>query len=157
MKTASLSAALALTLALSLSAQEEKKVAAGAAAVQKVVIHSKPGGLMKFEETEIKVKAGQPVELTYKNPDILQHNLLIVKPGCKAKVGALADALLVNPKAMAMAFIPKSKDILHHTKLINPGASETLKFTIKDPGDYPIMCTFPGHWRLMFANLKVEK
>jgi uncharacterized cupredoxin-like copper-binding protein len=159
MKTCLLLPALAASLALPLFAQDEEAAApkTEAAAVQKVALASKPGGVMKFEQTELKVKAGVPVELNYNNPDVLQHNVLILKPGTKEKVGALADALLLNPKAMEMAFIPKSSDILHHTKLVNPGQSAVLKFTIKEPGTYPIICTFPGHWRLMFADLVVEK
>ena len=124
---------------------------------QKVEIAAKPGGVMKYDKAEVKVKAGQPVELTFKNPDVLQHNLLILKPGTKDKVGALADAMIADPNALAKGFVPKSSDILHHTKLLNPSQNETLKFTIKEAGDYPILCTFPGHWRLMFATLKVEK
>ena len=116
-----------------------------------------PPGTMKFAKPELKIKAGQPIELTFKNPDVLQHNLLILKPGTTAKVGALADAMLTDPQAMKKGYVPKSEDILYSTKLVNPGSKEVLNFTIDKPGDYPIICTFPGHWRLMSAVLKVEK
>ena len=116
-----------------------------------------PPGTMKFAKPEITVKAGQSIELTFKNPDVLQHNLLILNPGTTAKVGALADAMLTDPEAMKKSYIPKSSDILHSTKLVNPGGTAVLKFTIKEPGNYPIICTFPGHWRLMSAVLKVVK
>ena len=116
-----------------------------------------PPGQMKFDQSVIKAKAGTPIELTFKNPDLLQHNVLILKPGTKDKVGALADAMLTDPDALKKHYVPTSTDILYSSKLVNPGASETLKFTIKEAGEYPIICTFPGHWRLMFAVLKVEK
>ena len=152
MKILFLLPAIALSLAPLAQAQDAK-----AAATQKVTLKAKPGGLMKYEQAEVKVKAGVPVELTFTNPDVLMHNVLILKPGTKDKVGALADAMLVDPEAMKKHYVPKSTDILYSTKLVMMGKSETLKFTIKDAGEYPIICTFPGHWRLMNAVLKVEK
>ncbi len=116
-----------------------------------------PPGTMKFAKSEIKIKAGQPIQFTFKNPDVLQHNLLILKPGTITKVGALADAMLTDPEAMKKSYIPKSPDILHSTKLVNPGGQAVLEFTITEAGNYPIICTFPGHWRLMSAVLKVVK
>ena len=116
-----------------------------------------PPGTMKFTKSEIKIKAGQPIQLTFKNPDVLQHNLLILKPGTTAKVGTLADAMLADPEAMKKSYVPKSPDILHSTKLVNPGGQAVLNFTITEVGNYPIICTFPGHWRLMTAVLKVVK
>lgn len=116
-----------------------------------------PPGTMKYTQSEIKIKAGQPIRLTFKNPDILQHNVIIIKPGTTAKVGALADAMLTDPEAMKKSYIPKSPDILHSTGLVNPGGHAILEFTITEPGHYPIICTFPGHWRLMNAVLKVVK
>jgi len=144
-------------MASPLLAQDEKAADSTAAAAQKIEVTAKPGGLMKFEQTEVKAKAGAPIELTFKNPDVLMHNLLILLPGTKDKVGALADGMMAQPDAMQKGYVPESSDILHHTKLLTAGQSEILKFTIPEPGDYPIICTFPGHWRLMFANLKVEK
>ena len=40
-----------------------------------------PPGQMKFAQALIKAKAGGPIELIFKNPDLLQHNVLILKPG----------------------------------------------------------------------------
>ena len=125
--------------------------------VIKLSAKADPPGQMKFDQSEIKAKIGVPIELTFKNPDLLQHNVLILKPGTKDKVGALADAMLTDPEALKKDYVPTSPDILFSSKLVNPGGSETLKFTIKEAGDYPIICTFPGHWRLMNAILKVEK
>jgi azurin len=36
--------------------------------------------------------------------------------------------------------------------------SHTLRFFAPDePGDYPYICTFPGHWRVMKGVMKVTK
>ena len=37
-----------------------------------------PPGTMKFKETEVEVAAGSNVVLTFMNPDVLQHNLVLV-------------------------------------------------------------------------------
>ncbi|WP_448633457.1 plastocyanin/azurin family copper-binding protein [Pedobacter panaciterrae] len=44
------------------------------------------------------------------------------------------------------------------TKLLNPEEKVTLQFTAPDkPGDYPFLCTFPGHWSIMNGVMKVTK
>jgi len=106
------------------------------------------------------VKVGQKVKLTMENKSVIPqpHNLLVLKPGTIMKVGALANAMLTDPKAMEKDYIPESPDILHKTKLVQPGASATLEFTAPaEAGDYPYICTFPGHWMLMQGVMKVEK
>lgn len=106
------------------------------------------------------VKAGQKVKVTLENKATIPqpHNLIIAKPGTLMKIGALANAMLTDPQAMAKNYIPESPDILWHTKLVQPGQSEALEFTAPaEPGDYPYLCTFPGHWMLMQGVMKVEK
>lgn len=131
--------------------------AKGAAQEVELVAESEPPGTMKFKQTEIKAKAGKPIKLTFSNPDIMQHNILVLKPGTKDKVGALADAMIADPEGMKKSYIPKSPDVLHSMRLLNNGEKETMTFTIDAPGEYPVICTFPGHWRIMNAVLKVEK
>ena len=52
--------------------------------------------------------------------------------------------------------MPKSKDILDATKLVEPGQKEILKMTApKEQGDYEYFCTYPGHWERMWGRLVV--
>lgn len=116
--------------------------------------------VMKFDKTELTVKAGEKVKLTFINEkDPLMHNFLLVKAGKKDAVGAAADAMLADPQAMAKFYIPASDDILaKSTKLVALGQQDVIEFTAPtEPGDYPYICTFPGHWRLMQGVLKVTK
>ncbi|MEO6705938.1 MAG: plastocyanin/azurin family copper-binding protein, partial [Ginsengibacter sp.] len=54
------------------------------------------------------------------------------------------------------SFIPNSPKVLYHTLLLQPGKSDTIYFTAPDkPGDYPYVCTYPGHYFLMRGILKV--
>ena len=113
---------------------------------------------MKYDTKVITVKAGMPVVLTLENPDIMQHNLVICKPGSTEKVGKAADALARDPKGLEKNYVPQLPDVLAATKLVNPGESFTLEFTAPTkPGDYPFVCTFPGHWSIMQGIMRVEK
>ncbi len=114
--------------------------------------------VMKFDKAELTVKAGQKVTLIFENKTCaLMHNFLLLKPGTKDKVGTLADGMMADPNGLSKMYIPVSDDILvKGTKLLAIGQSETIEFTAPaEPGDYPYICTFPGHWRLMNGVLKV--
>jgi putative membrane-bound dehydrogenase-like protein len=114
--------------------------------------------IMQYDKKLITVKAGQKVVINLENPDGMQHNLLIIKPGSLPKVGKAADELLSNPKAAEMQYVPKIAEVLYSTKLVNSGETVTLEFTVpNEPGDYPYVCTFPGHWRGMNGILRVVK
>ncbi|RFC44478.1 MAG: Plastocyanin [Verrucomicrobia bacterium] len=113
--------------------------------------------LMQFSPKEIRVKAGQPVRLVFENPDLMQHNLVLVEAGAEEEVGALADQMAAKPEGFAKQFVPESPKILHATPLVNPNGRTELLFTAPaKPGSYPYLCTFPGHWRVMRGVLVVE-
>ena len=112
---------------------------------------------MKFDKPTFTVKAGQQVTLDFENKDFMQHNFLLLMPGTMEKVGKAADELARDPKGMEQNFIPKIPEVIIATKLINPEGSESLVFTAPSkPGDYPYICTVPGHWRIMNGIMKVE-
>ena len=113
---------------------------------------------MKFEKTKITVKAGTIVEIVLTNIDFMQHNLLVLKPGSMERVGAAADKLAQVPEGVSMQYIPSVPDVLFATPLVNPDQQFSLKFRVPEiPGDYPYICSYPGHWRIMNGVLSVEK
>ncbi|MEO8562237.1 MAG: PVC-type heme-binding CxxCH protein [bacterium] len=115
-------------------------------------------GQMKFSLPTFSVKPGRRVRLTLTNPDEMQHNLVIMKPGTLDAVGTLADAMARTPDAAERNYIPPTPDVVASTKLVDPGQSFTLEFTApRQTGDYPYACTFPGHWRLMQGTMKVAE
>jgi azurin len=116
---------------------------------------------MAYDITTINAKVGQKVKITFQNESALaplQHSLIVCKPGSKERMFAAADAMMTDmPKWLAKGFSPESEDVLHHTKLLNPGETETIEFTAgPEKGDYPYVSTFPGHARIMNGTLKVE-
>ena len=113
---------------------------------------------MKYDLKEFTVKPGQSVEIIIENPDAMQHNMVITKPGSLEKVGRAGDAMMKDEKGAEKNYVPALAEVLYSTPLINPGQSYKLKF--KAPvavGNYPYVCTFPGHWTLMTGVMKVVK
>jgi azurin len=114
-----------------------------------------------YDKKEFAVKPGQKVKLTLVNPaDSVTrqpHNLIIVKPGKKDVVGMAANAGLADPAFLTTKnAVPESAEILHHTKLVQAGDKDTIEFAAPaEPGDYPFLCTYPGHWAIMNGVMKV--
>ncbi len=110
---------------------------------------------MMYDVKELNVKAGKKVRLTFANPDFMPHNILLVNPG---KVDEIANkALMLGAKGFDTGFIPDSPDILWHSKLLDHGKEEVIEFTAPaKPGDYPYMCSFPGHYLIMRGMMHVK-
>ncbi len=115
-------------------------------------------GEMKYDKPAFSAKAGTALKLIFDNPDHMQHNLLILKPGTMERVGQAADELAKQPNGVELQYIPNSSDILFSTPLVNPGERYELTFKVPStPGKYPFICTFPGHWRIMNGVMTVVK
>jgi putative heme-binding domain-containing protein len=109
-----------------------------------------------YDKREFTVVAGRPVEVVFDNVDIMPHNFVLTAPGALARVGLAAEAMASDPEAWSKAFIPASDEVLAHSGLLQPGSSETLSFVAPgEPGDYPYVCTFPGHWVRMNGVMHV--
>jgi azurin len=66
--------------------------------------------------------------------------------------------LAQDPNGADRNYIPRMPEVLQATPLVNPNEKVTLTFTAPDkPGEYPYICTFPGHWRIMQGVMKVVK
>ena len=52
---------------------------------------------------------------------------------------------------------PRSSKVLVYTDIVAAGQSQTIYFRAPEqPGRYPFLCTFPGHWMVMNGELIVE-
>lgn len=117
-----------------------------------------PSNPLGYDTKEFTVKAGQTVKLTFNNvhPVPQPHNVVIGAVGSKEKLFAAAMQMATDPQGMAKGYIPETPDILFHTKLLQPNQSETIEFKAPAAGQYPYMCTFPGHGAIMNGVMKVE-
>jgi glucose/arabinose dehydrogenase/azurin len=112
---------------------------------------------MLFDLDLIQVSAGRPVSILFENPDLMPHNVLILKPGSLEKVGEAADAMAKLADGFEKNFIPDMPEVLFSTPLVNSGKSYRFDFIAPAiPGDYPFICSFPGHWQVMKGVLKVQ-
>src|SRR5262249_29856536 len=144
-----------LTTVLPLKESKAYRAKLGELGVSVVLIRAVPHR-MEYDRTRFYVEAGKPVVLVFENSDIMPHNLLVTAPGAMAEVGMAAEVLATDPKAFELNFIPKSPKVLHATRLLQPRAGERRQFTPpKTPGEYPYVCTFPGHWRVMHGTMHV--
>ncbi|MFN0080501.1 MAG: plastocyanin/azurin family copper-binding protein, partial [Prosthecobacter sp.] len=120
------------------------------------VIQIQAAAGLQFAPTQLRVTPGSKVRLVFSNPDIMMHNWVLLAPGSVDEIGALADQLASQADGMAKGYLPTSDKILQATKLLGPNAKEELIFEAPtQPGDYPYICTFPGHWRIMKGILTV--
>jgi putative heme-binding domain-containing protein len=111
---------------------------------------------MSFDKDRIVVKAGKPFEIVFENTDLMPHNLVITQPGALEKIGLLAEETAQQPGALERGYVPNSPQILLKSKLLSPREMQKLSWTAPTkPGIYPIVCTYPGHFRRMYAALYV--
>jgi putative heme-binding domain-containing protein len=113
---------------------------------------------MNYDKEKIAVAAGKPVEFRFSNLDNMPHNLVFVKPGSLEAVGLAAERTAQDADARDRQFVPVSESVLLASKLLGPGESQSLVFDVpSEPGMYPYVCTYPGHWRRMYGVLVVVK
>ncbi|MHB1422711.1 MAG: PVC-type heme-binding CxxCH protein [Gemmataceae bacterium] len=111
---------------------------------------------MLFDKERIVVKAGKQVEILFENNDLMPHNFVVARPGSLEEIGTLAETTATQPGALERGYVPLSDKVLLKSKLIQPRDSEKLSWTApKQPGVYPYVCTYPGHWRRMYGALYV--
>jgi putative heme-binding domain-containing protein len=112
---------------------------------------------MLFDKERIVVQAGKPAEIIFENTDIMPHNLVVARPGSLADLGALADTTGTQPGALDRQYVPSAPAmILFSSQLLMPRNSQKIDFTAPaEPGVYPYVCTFPGHWRRMHGAMYV--
>ena len=114
---------------------------------------------MQFNKRAFQVTLGDTVSITLKNVgsmpvETMGHNLVILKPGSDRNKFGLAGA-----EAKDNGYIPpKYQDwVVLKTGLLGPGQEETIEFTPTEAGEYPYLCTFPGHVATMKGTIIVGK
>lgn len=113
---------------------------------------------MLFDKQLVAVEVGKPVEIVFENDDVMPHNMVVVAPGAVEEIGLAAEKMRPEPDAQGKLYIPDSPKVLHSTRLLQPGEKARLSFTAPaQPGEYPYVCTYPGHWRRMTGTLAVVK
>ncbi|WP_366183832.1 plastocyanin/azurin family copper-binding protein [Flavobacterium ovatum] len=120
-----------------------------------VSIGTIPG--LKYDRPEITIKRNSKIQFTLNNNDDMIHNVVITKPGKETplKIGQLA--LNLGLDGADLSYVPFNDLVLFHTGTVGPESNETIYFTSPSvPGEYWIVCTFPGHSFTMRTKLIVK-
>ena len=114
----------------------------------------KPG--LKFDIPAFHVRPGAELTLTFSNNDEMMHNIVFTQPGKKMLVVEAAIAL--GAEGLANHFVPDDPAVLAASPIVQPGDEYGLKFKApSEPGEYPYVCTFPGHGFIMHGIMFVAK
>ena len=120
------------------------------------VVRVEATDMMRFNTERIEVE-GTKVKLELKHvgkiaKEAMGHNLVVLKPG--------TDSAAWSAKAASHkdnGYIPAGDaEMLAHTKLLGGGESDLIEFELPGPGEYPFLCSFPGHSTLMKGVLVVK-
>ena len=112
---------------------------------------------MTYSVDSINAKPGDAIRIALTNTGDVLHNVVLIRPGSIDVVGAQVEAMAKVPNAEERSYLPPTPDIMFWMKLVETGKTGTLEFYAPNqPGDYPYLCTFPGHWQTMRGVLHVS-
>ena len=103
---------------------------------------------MKFDVTRITAKPGERIRIVLRSVGkmpriVMAHNVVVLRPEVDVEAFASEAAM-----ARATAFIPPTRkaDIIAATALAGNGETVDVTFTVpSQAGEYPYICSFPGH------------
>lgn len=101
---------------------------------------------MRYATVRVQAPEGATVRL-------VMDNSLTSSPAMVHNVVVLSDAGAVDRVGQAAARapdnIPDDDAILFYTPLTGPGERTAVVFTMPPAGEYPFICTWPGHYATM--------
>lgn len=111
------------------------------------------GNEMKYEKIHFIVEAGQKITLVMDNvatAEAMKHNVVV-----------LTDSSFISEVGMAAItepdYIPEHSAILAATPIAGAGEKTQVTFTApSEPGNYPFICTYPGHYTMMSGVMIVR-
>lgn len=107
------------------------------------------GDALLYDVRRFTVEVGSIVRLTLANTSspakMMLHNWLLVEPGSETLVAA--QGLRAG---YYRGWVPDLPVVLASTRALKPGERQTIELSApEEPGDYPYLCTIPGHAKTM--------
>ncbi|MCE9518432.1 MAG: HEAT repeat domain-containing protein, partial [Verrucomicrobia bacterium] len=116
---------------------------------------------MRYDTQRIVVEQGKPFEIILENADVMPHNLIVIDGGKHLEVGM--STMTMTPDKLdkqGRAYMPTDKKFQIHgaTKLLEADQKEKIQINgLAKEGEYEYVCTFPGHYLIMWGKLIVTK
>ena len=138
------------------SAPAASAPAAGASAAR--VIEITANDQMKFSVDKIEAKAGEQLKVVLNNigtlpKEAMGHNWVLLKAGTDAMAFGMASMTAKDNEYIAPAMKDK---VVAFIPVLGPKKSGEVTFTVPAAGEYPFICSFPGHVALMKGTMIVK-
>ncbi len=127
-------------IADSTGAGSDTPAGAGPATVE---IAADASGQLKFADETLSGPADQPITVSFSNPAAVPHNWVLVEPGQEQAVATAAQAANGNPAGIE-GVIAGGAPIT--------SATEPIQVPPTPAGEYPYLCTVPGHYQAGMAG-----
>ncbi len=113
---------------------------------------------MKYDKTEITVKAGEEVTILFKSvgelpAEAMSHDLVVLDQGTTAQEFGMEAAKAGSLKEMSDE---QKESVIVATDMLSAGQEQEITFTLEEPGKYEYVCTFPGHFASMQGVITAE-
>ena len=122
------------------------------------VIEISANDQMKFSVTALQAKAGEELKIVMTNlgtlpKEAMGHNFVLLQAG--TDIATFATAAMM---AKDTDYVPASmKDkVIASTPVLGPKKSAEIVIKAPAPGEYPFICSFPGHYAMMKGTLTVK-
>lgn len=126
------------------------------AAPENVALEISAADAMEYSTTALSAPANTEFTITFSHTGQLTieknmgHNFVLLAPGSDVAAFGMAS---MNQEG----YMPEDQsNVIAATKMLNGGESETLTIGGLEPGEYPYVCTFPGHFGMMKGILTVN-
>ncbi|MEM6532771.1 MAG: plastocyanin/azurin family copper-binding protein [Myxococcota bacterium] len=114
---------------------------------------------LAYPYDEIRIPAGtKTIELTLAHEGnvpvtAMGHNMVFLKAGADGEAFALSSS---TARDNGYISTDMGDSVIANTKMLGGGDTDTIKFDVPAAGEYPFLCSFPGHYALMNGKLIVE-
>ena len=110
------------------------------------------GDELAYDVVEIRARAGSEITIDFVNHSGgMPHNIVFVNS--EADITPVGIAAL---EASATEYVPQNEmnRIFGYTAMAGPGETVSVTITVpEEPGTYPYICTYPGHFTVMQGTL----
>lgn len=104
---------------------------------------------LTYSVTEIEASPGETVRIVLTTesalpPSSMSHNVVVVRPETDVQAFVNASVTASDRGYVASGF---EDQIVAQTEMVGDGETTKVTFTVPEtPGEYPYLCTFPGHY-----------